>query len=170
MNDDLPFRCELKPGLPVHDQVVFAVQKAVISRQLRPGDAFPSVRALGQALRINPNLPLALNNLAWALGETKDPRALGVAERAASLAPNSPDVLDTLGTLYLQAGETKKGLDALQRVRDLAPDRPDLRLHYAKALLQNGRTHEGKAELRELATAKADFAGKAEIAALLATP
>jgi len=53
--NDLPFRCELKPGLPVHDQVVFAVQKAVISRQLRPGDAFPSVRALGQALRINPN-------------------------------------------------------------------------------------------------------------------
>jgi len=53
--NDLPFRCELKPGLPVHDQVVFAVQKAVLSGQLVEGDAFPSVRALGQALRINPN-------------------------------------------------------------------------------------------------------------------
>jgi GntR family transcriptional regulator len=53
--NDLPFRCELKPGLPVHDQVVFAVQRAVLSGQLRGGDAFPSVRALGQALRINPN-------------------------------------------------------------------------------------------------------------------
>ena len=53
--NELPFRCELKPGLPVHDQVVFAVQKAVLSGQLREGDAFPSVRVLGQALRINPN-------------------------------------------------------------------------------------------------------------------
>ena len=53
--NDLPFRCELKPGLPVHDQVVFAVQKAVLSGQLLEGDPFPSVRALGQALRINPN-------------------------------------------------------------------------------------------------------------------
>jgi GntR family transcriptional regulator len=53
--NDLPFRCELKPGLPVHDQVVFAVQRAVLSGQLREGDAFPSVRTLGQALRINPN-------------------------------------------------------------------------------------------------------------------
>jgi GntR family transcriptional regulator len=53
--NDLPFRCELKPGLPVHDQVVFAAQRAVLSGQLREGDSFPSVRALGQALRINPN-------------------------------------------------------------------------------------------------------------------
>jgi GntR family transcriptional regulator len=54
-NLDLPFRIELKTGLPVHEQVVFAVHKAVLSGQLREGDPFPSVRALGQALRINPN-------------------------------------------------------------------------------------------------------------------
>ncbi len=51
----MPFRVELKPGLPVHDQVVFAVQKAALSGQLRAGDPFPSVRSLSQALRINPN-------------------------------------------------------------------------------------------------------------------
>lgn len=54
-SNDLPFRCDLRPGLPVHDQVVFAVQKAVLVGQLRAGDPFPSVRGLGQALRINPN-------------------------------------------------------------------------------------------------------------------
>jgi GntR family transcriptional regulator len=52
---ELPFRVELKTGLAVHEQVVFAVQRAVLSGQLREGDPFPSVRALGQALRINPN-------------------------------------------------------------------------------------------------------------------
>src|SRR6476660_7508856 len=54
-NAELPFRVELKTGLPVHEQVVFAVHKAVLSGHFREGDPFPSVRALGQALRINPN-------------------------------------------------------------------------------------------------------------------
>jgi GntR family transcriptional regulator len=39
----------------VHDQVVFAVERALVSGQLRAGDSFPSVRALSQELRINPN-------------------------------------------------------------------------------------------------------------------
>ncbi len=39
----------------MHEQVVFAVKKACVAGQLRPGDAFPSVRSLSQELRINPN-------------------------------------------------------------------------------------------------------------------
>lgn len=34
---------------------MFAVRKAVVTGQLRPGDKFPSVRALSQELRVNPN-------------------------------------------------------------------------------------------------------------------
>jgi len=51
----LPFSVPLKSGVPVHDQVVFAVERALVSGQLQAGDAFPSVRALSQQLRINPN-------------------------------------------------------------------------------------------------------------------
>ncbi|MDO8545361.1 MAG: GntR family transcriptional regulator [Opitutaceae bacterium] len=51
----LPFSAELKPGLPVAEQILFAVKKAVVIGQLRPGDKFPSVRVLSQELRINPN-------------------------------------------------------------------------------------------------------------------
>jgi GntR family transcriptional regulator len=51
----LPFSVSVKPGLSVHEQVVFAVKKACVAGQLRPGDPFPSVRALSQHLRINPN-------------------------------------------------------------------------------------------------------------------
>jgi GntR family transcriptional regulator len=51
----LPFTLELKPGLPVAEQIQFAVKKAVVVGQLRPGDRFPSVRVLSQALKINPN-------------------------------------------------------------------------------------------------------------------
>lgn len=51
----LPFTVELKPGLPVTDQILFAVKKAVVAGQLQPGDKFPSVRVLSQELRVNPN-------------------------------------------------------------------------------------------------------------------
>lgn len=51
----LPFSIDLKPGLPVAEQILFAVKKAVVAGQLRPGDRFPSVRVLSQELRINPN-------------------------------------------------------------------------------------------------------------------
>lgn len=51
----LPFSVELRAGLPLAEQVVFAVKKAVVGGQLRPGDKFPSVRQISQELRINPN-------------------------------------------------------------------------------------------------------------------
>ena len=51
----LPFSIELKPGLPVAEQIVFAVRKAVVTGQMRPGDRFPSVRGLSQELKVNPN-------------------------------------------------------------------------------------------------------------------
>src|ERR1017187_3583977 len=51
----IPFRLSFKPGVALYEQVVYAARKAVISGQMRPGDAFPSVRALSTALKINPN-------------------------------------------------------------------------------------------------------------------
>ena len=51
----IPFRVVFRPGAPLYEQVVYAAKKALLSGQLRPGDAFPSVRALSTALRINPN-------------------------------------------------------------------------------------------------------------------
>ena len=51
----LPFTVTLRPGLSVHEQVVFAVKRAIVSGRLKPGDEFPSVRVLSRELRINPN-------------------------------------------------------------------------------------------------------------------
>ena len=51
----IPFRVQFQPGLPLYEQVVYAAKKAILAGQLRSGDAFPSVRALSTALKINPN-------------------------------------------------------------------------------------------------------------------
>jgi len=51
----LPFVVLLKPGEAPYRQVVYAATKAIVSGELLPGSAFPSVRELSQALKINPN-------------------------------------------------------------------------------------------------------------------
>src|SRR6266446_2714669 len=51
----IPFRVDFRPGVPLYEQVVYAAKKAMISGQMRPGDAFPSVRVLSKELKINPN-------------------------------------------------------------------------------------------------------------------
>jgi len=51
----IPFRIQLQPGLPISEQIVYAAKRAIVSGQLRPGDAFPSVRALSREAHINPS-------------------------------------------------------------------------------------------------------------------
>lgn len=51
----IPFRVDFRSGISLYEQIVYAATKAIISRQLRPGDAFPSVRLLSRELKINPN-------------------------------------------------------------------------------------------------------------------
>ena len=51
----LRFDVRLQPGESPYRQIVYAATKAVLSGELRPGDVFPSVRELSQALKINPN-------------------------------------------------------------------------------------------------------------------
>ncbi len=49
------FPIEFKAGVPVYEQVLYAARKAIISGDLSPGDAFPSVRTLSAEYGINPN-------------------------------------------------------------------------------------------------------------------
>jgi GntR family transcriptional regulator len=46
---------KIEPGKSIFDQVVFAAVRAFVSGQLKPGDPFPSVRALAAELKIHPN-------------------------------------------------------------------------------------------------------------------
>lgn len=50
----LPFIVQIEDGLPVSDQILQAVRKAMLTGQLVAGDEFPSVRSLSQELRISP--------------------------------------------------------------------------------------------------------------------
>ena len=50
----LPFRVQFRHGIPLSDQLVLAVRRAILSGELRDGQEFPSVRTLAQDLKISP--------------------------------------------------------------------------------------------------------------------
>ncbi|MBM4103333.1 MAG: GntR family transcriptional regulator [Planctomycetes bacterium] len=51
----IPFSVTFKAGIPIYEQVIYAVKKAIVSGRLQEGDPFPSVREMSKELRINPN-------------------------------------------------------------------------------------------------------------------
>jgi len=142
--------------------------RAYLAEQALRAQDFKGAAALYQVLVAQqPTNPIAWNNLAWTAGQLGDPKALGYAERALKLAPDSPAVLDTMGVVLTSRGEADKAIEYMARAVALAPERHDIRLNYAKTLLKAGRTEDARKELRQLQAVSQDFPGKSEISALL---
>jgi len=103
-----------------------------------------------QVVELGPENPAVLNNLAWVAGQRKDPQALSLAERAHALAPDSPAVLDTLGTLQIEQGNAEQGLANIHKAVSLAPESGVLRLSLAKAYVKLDRKDDARKEVDAL--------------------
>ena len=113
----LPFSIELKAGLPVAEQILFAVKKAVVAGQLRPGDKFPSVRVLSQELKVNPNTAHKVVAALVAEGVLVTTPAVGsiVAERATGGRKERAELLGAdLEKLVVEARKLGLELDDVQ--------------------------------------------------------
>lgn len=117
-------------------------------------------------LDAQPNNPALLNNLAWTLSRTKDPKAIEYAEKAYQLAPNQPAIMDTLSELLLEKGDTARALQLAQQASALTPQNAFIQLNLAKALLKSGKKEEAKKELDELAKQGDKFSAHAEVSKL----
>ena len=110
----IPFRLTFQPGTSIYEQVVYAAKKAVIAGQMRPGDAFPSVRALSRELKINPNTAhkVVTQLLTEGLLEVLPGIGTVVAQPALSTAAERGYLLRTeLEQLVVQAKKLGLGLD-----------------------------------------------------------
>lgn len=101
------------------------------------------------ALRSKPDDAVTMNNLAWTLGELRDPAALSLGAKALEAAPRNPDILDTVGGLHIKVGDVVKGSELLAKAVLLAPNRPNLRISYAKALIAGGKRADADKQLDE---------------------
>jgi len=96
----------------------------------------------------------ARNNLALLLAAKGDLQGgLAVAQEAYGLAESNPEVIDTLGRLYREAGLPKRAVALLEKARAAGSDRPSSRYQLALAYAYLGRVAEARVLLRELAEA-----------------
>ncbi len=86
-----------------------------------------------KSVELNPNMPAALNNLAWLYYERKDPRALEYAKKAYELAPNSAPIVDTYGWILVEKGELQKGIELLSKAVQLDPGNQEIQDHLKEA-------------------------------------
>jgi Tfp pilus assembly protein PilF len=125
-----------------------------------------AIQQFQAVLKEDPKNLVALNNLATAYQQEKDPRALEYAEKAHALAPDSAAVLDTLGWILVEQGNTARGLPLLQKAVSLAPAAPDIRYHLAAALARTGDNAAARKELVQVLDSGKSFAGMDEAQAL----
>ena len=129
-------------------------------------DYASAARQYKELLDSEPNDVLALNNLAWIAGQLKDPKALEYAERAYTLAPGNPAVLDTYAMLLVEGGNAARGVELLQKAVAMAPSAAAIRLNLARALLKAGQKDAAGKELDTLAKLGDKFPAHAEVSRL----
>jgi cellulose synthase operon protein C len=118
-------------------------------------------------LEFQPDDAVTLNNLAYFAGQLKDPKAVEYAERANKAAPNKAAILDTLGTLLVEKGDVKRGVEAMQKAAALSPASSGIRLNLARALIKDGQKEAAKKELEMLAKLGDRFSEQAEVTKLM---
>lgn len=113
--------------------------------QNRPLEAIEQYQSL---LKISPDNAVAFNNLANLYQRQKNYiAARQAAEKALSLAPGHPGILDTLGWILVEQNQIPRALGLLNHAVTKAPTVPLLRYHYGVALARAGKNSEAKKEL-----------------------
>lgn len=119
----LPFSIQLRDGEPVSDQIVRAAHRALASGDLRPGDLFPSVRALAQELKISPTTAHKVIQQLKDLGFLVSRPGIGMVvhelqlppleQRLALIEPAARRFLEEAASLHLSPSDLQRLLERL---------------------------------------------------------
>ncbi|MDP6351078.1 MAG: PEP-CTERM system TPR-repeat protein PrsT [Alphaproteobacteria bacterium] len=143
-----------------------AGQRVLGSAYIETGRYDAALRLHESLLKILPDDPMVLTNLAWLYQRNGNPDALSIAERAYGLAPEQPATISTLGWVLVQDGEPARGLALLREA--YARDATAMRTRYyiAVALEALGRNDKARVELEAVLATERDSRLVAEARAL----
>jgi tetratricopeptide (TPR) repeat protein len=143
-----------------NNDVPALMQLAMIQTQLKHFDEARD--AYEKVLTVNPNLALALNNLAVLYSDQfgQLDKAYDLAKKAAEIARNEPHVADTLGWIAFKKADYGDALRALQESAAKLPDSPEVQYHLGMAHYMLGDEEPASIALKKAADASADFPGK----------
>jgi putative PEP-CTERM system TPR-repeat lipoprotein len=123
-----------------------------------------------KVIQQDPNNVIALNDMAWSCQQEKDGRARSFAERAFALDAGNPAVLDTLGWILLEHGDTARAVSLLQKASALAPMASEIRYHLGMGLAKAGDRRGARTQFEQLLAENKNFARREEIETMLAQP
>jgi putative PEP-CTERM system TPR-repeat lipoprotein len=106
----------------------------------KTGDRTGAIAQYRAVLEVDHDSVVALNDLAYILAKDSPDEALKYAQKAGELAPNNPEVQDTLGWVYYRKGIYRSAIGYLKTAMDkegTPPHKYHLGLAYLKAGNQN---------------------------------
>ena len=147
------------------DDLLFEYHRAITA--LAAGDLAQAETRLRAVVERQPDNGMALNNLAWTMATLGRKGAVAYAEKATTLLPNRPAVMDTLALALVQEGNLPRALELQKKVVALAPDDMGMRLNLAKIAISAGDKTLARTELERLAKEGTRFASQDRVAALM---
>jgi putative PEP-CTERM system TPR-repeat lipoprotein len=150
-----------------HEPKDVDVIRALSSLDLQDNRTAEAEENLKAVLALQPNDPVALNNLAWLYQTRDDPRARPMAQKAYQLAPG-PQSADTLGWILTKQGNAKTGLLLLTQAARTPSTDAAILYHLAVALNDTGQKDQAVEILTKLVNSQAAFSDKPAARKLLA--
>lgn len=120
----------------------------------------------------NPDNPALLNNAAFRMAElgVDLDRALAYAQKASERAPNSSEVADTLGWVYLKKGMNPSAVQVFQTLVKREPANSSFHYHLGLGYLQGGNREKALLELKKALDLKPAASEEAGIRQALGLP
>ncbi len=124
------------------------------------------------ALDLSPDEPYVLNYLgyAWTEQGRNLSRARQMIERAVELRPNDGSIVDSLGWVLLQQGDTAGAVRFLERAVELDPEDATVNGHLGDAYMAAGRRREAEVQWRRALILNPEPQEAAALHAKLAAP
>lgn len=122
-------------------------------------DTLAAERWWKRALEVDPGAAAAANNLAWLYAERREnlEAALQLAIVAKSKYPMSPEILDTVGWVYLRKNMAAFSLSYFEQSIQLDPDNPVYHYHLGKAFAERGDDAKARRSLERALALDASF-------------
>lgn len=145
------------------------LQLALLYEEAGEGDR--AIDHYRRILELQPRNAVALNNLAYGLAIHRKAPADGLpfAQKAATLAPNDPTVLDTLGWIEHLLGHEQEAAKVLTTALRLGTRNAEIRLHAAIIYAAAGAVAAAELQLKEALGLDPSIEKRADVQQLKAT-
>ena len=151
---------------PNDAEFIFSVGKVALARNDLPG----AERRFTRVLELHPQNAPAMNNIAWIMVQQKRSGAAAMAEKAVALAPDQPDMLDTLARALALEGKLPRAIEVQKTaVAKAGAAAAPFRLQLARLYIDSREGGLAEQELSALAAMGDKFGDQAEVQRLRGT-